>query len=271
MNYTKRVMIFLLSLGMSSAAYADGCKIGGSGAGLEEIKVTSPKGLFEFHIDPMVSLHHFSYHYARSLSRQKLRSRVPMTLSDKLLVEVGFQKQVPVMVEAYKSYFDKNLLFDPSLSDLRKHIQKGVDHVEDANIANYLREAAPSFGKTIWPAHCMNSAQLLQQYLPLLEKHEQEIGDRISSFMGTHFPDTPIRVDLVKYSNRAGAYTDQDPNNIVISSSDTTMSDGHFFEILYHEALHTSPLGTSFRELAEAVLKKHNIQNDRFWHYALFY
>ena len=128
----------------------------------------------------------------------------------------------------------------------------------------------PVYETVFWPRHDAANDALIEQLSPPLARHETEMAARLADYLESSWPEEPIRVDAAPYANWAGAYTSDAPTHIIMSSLDEEMG-AHAFEMIFHEASHTSPLGDNIEPAAKAALAEFGVDSSGFWHYLLFY
>lgn len=232
----------------------------------------SPAGYFAFHIDPWVSLHHFAYHFVREEHRElKLRSRVPLHADDRERISTEFRQACAALQTAYRPYIDSSLLFDAKTRRLGREISSGPDAVTDVAVRDALKQCMPVYETTLWPSHQAAGKQFQHNILIRLQAYEEEMATRFASNLESSWPDSPIRVDITPYANWAGAYTDDSPANIIMSSYDDEVAGTYAFEILFHESGHTLTFSGNLLSAANAALESAGIESNRFWHYVLFF
>jgi hypothetical protein len=231
----------------------------------------SPAGHFEFHIDPWISLHHFAYHFVREEEPDlKLRGDVPLSDGDRRAMSPEFRAACEPLKKAYRPYIEGSLLHDKNTRGLTKELWDGPDAVSDPAVRNALKNCMPIYRETHWPSHRAASQRFLEKLTAQLEMHEATMADALAESLEGSWPETAIRVDFTAYANWAGAYTDDLPPNITLSSFDETIS-AYAFEILFHESAHTGNLVKSLDAAADAALQATDLENDRYWHYMLFF
>ena len=242
------------------------------GATADRTNVTvSPGGHFEFHIDPWVSLHHFAYHFVREEEQSlKLRGDVPLSQDDRDAISPQFQSACASLNIAYRPYIEGSLLHDAGTRGLTKELWNGPEALNDSAVRDALSACMPVYELTHWPSHQAASQAFLEELTAQLEMHESAMADALADALESAWSDAPIRVDISPYANWAGAYTDDLPPSITISSFDEMVS-RYAFEILFHEAAHTGSLGASLDAAANTALDAVGMENNRFWHYILFF
>ena len=248
-------------------AMASGCE-----TATETTNVTaSPAGHFQFHIDPWMSLHHFAYHFVREEEQSlKLRGDVPLAEDDRDAISAEFRSACASLNTAYRPYIEGSLLHDASTRGLTRELWNGPEALSDSAVRDALSACMPVYELTHWPSHRAVSQAFLEELTTQLEMHESAMADALADALESAWSDAPIRVDISPYANWAGAYTDDLPPSITISSFDETVST-YAFEILFHEAAHTGAFGASLDAAANTALDAVGMENNRFWHYILFF
>ena len=237
-----------------------------------EDAVLSPEQNFAFHVDPWISLHHFAYHLARENAvGVMLRGRVPITAEDRAAMSPAFTEALDQVYAAYGPYLDTSLLFDDETRRISEQLIEGPEAVEDVAVREALINLMPHYLETVWPRHKAASETLRDRLVGQLEVYEGPLSQRLADYLESRWPDEPIRVDIVAYANRQGAYTFDPPPHITLGAYDEDTGGELAFEILFHEATHTALLGRNLTPAAERALMAAGIENDRFWHYALFF
>ena len=225
---------------------------------------------FEIVSDQWMALHLFAYHAARAQSRDKLRGRVPLDAADRALFTDEVRAAFGPLAEAYAPYIRTSLLHDADTQAIAKALRAGPDAIRDAKLRAALTEFMPVYERVFWPRHKARNEALIAALTPQLVRFESDMAARLSAYLERPWPDDPIRVDIAPYANWAGAYTADQPAHIIMSAQDKEMI-AHAFEMMFHEASHTHPLGENIDLSAEAALAEFNIQSRGFWHFLLFY
>ncbi len=243
-----------------------------NGAVPEPVVETSPAGTFEIHIDPWQSLHHFAYHYVRATRTDlKLMGRVPLTDADMALITDDFLAGCHSLQAAYAPYVDSSILHTETTRALSEALASGPDSLTDDTLRDALMACMPSYQAAFWPSHRANALAVIDRLEPQLVAYEGGLRDAIAVLSEGRWPDRPIRVDILPYTNWAGAYTADFPPHILISSQDPGIAGDYVLEILFHESTHLASLGTTVDVVTESALARYNVDNMRFWHYVLFY
>jgi hypothetical protein len=217
-------------------------------------------------------LHHFAFHLAREEAKDlRLMGRVALTDEDRQAMSAPVHTACASLFEAYQPYLDSSLLFDTETRALGKALVDGPHELSDARLRAALQECMPTYEKVFWPRHRSASEAMLDGLIAQLEKHEATMAEKFAAALAASWPDAPIRVDLSPYANWAGAYTDDAPAHITMSSLDKDIAGEFAFEILFHESGHTGSFAQAVRLATTDALASTGLQNNRFWHYVLFY
>jgi hypothetical protein len=232
---------------------------------------TSPgRDLFDFHVDKWMSLHHFAYHAARSLSRDEPPGLVALDPNDLQLLSREVATQFAPLAKAYAPYVRESILHSATTRSIAKDLKESPDHISDEKLKAELENFMPVYEAYFWPRHRKWATQFTGPLDIQLERYGKQMVSRLTSYLEQDWPDKPIRVDIVPYANWAGAYTDDNPPHITLASSDADISK-HAFEMVFHEASHTSPLAHSIDLAAKQALHEAGLSSNRYWHYLLFY
>ena len=232
----------------------------------------SPAGHFEFQVGPWLALHHFAYHYVREeLPNPDRRGRVPILEADKQAYLANMSVACAPLIGAYSPYIEGDIRSDEQTRGIAEALIVGVQTVEDTAVKDALTNCMPAYLEALWPKHHAASTSLVHRLMNQLAIHEHDIANHMVSTLEGSWPTDPIRVDITPYANWAGAYTDDTPANITMSSYDEDVSGPLAFEILMHESSHTVSFENSIRSKADEALAEVGMENDRFWHYVLFF
>ena len=202
----------------------------------------------------------------------KLRGRVPLTEGDRLALTPQARAACAPLVQAYRPYIEGDIRADEEVRGLAEALVRGgVDAVPDRAVRDALNACMPAYARALWPRHRAAGEAVLQHLKQQLAQHEETMARRLAEALEGTWPDTPIRTDITAYANWAGAYTDDSPANITLSSYDEEVSGSYAFELLFHEAGHTIGFEKSLLSATDNALKQTGLENNRYWHYILFY
>lgn len=232
---------------------------------------SSPDGeFFDFHTDKWMSLHHFAYHAARSLAREKPPGLVALDPNDRALLSHEVATQFAPLAEAYGPYVRESILHSATTRSIAKSLKYRPEQISDENLKAALKDFMPVYEGYFWPRHRKWAIQFKNSLDIQLERYGEQMVSRLTLYLEQDWPDKPIRVDIVPYANWAGAYTDDNPPHITLASNNPDISK-HAFEMVFHEASHTNPLAHSIDLAAQQALHEAGLSSNRFWHYLLFY
>jgi len=127
----------------------------------------------------------------------------------------------------------------------------------------------PVYRRHWWPEHHAANVAWIQERLGQLRSYEAALAKRLAEAYGGEWPPERVRVDVAAYSNWAGAYTTNNPNQLTISSRDYMGLEG--LEILFHEVSHASFFEQRIFEQLAAAFRPHGIKPpDRLFHVIQF-
>ncbi len=234
--------------------------------------------LFEFHSDPWMNLHHLLYHAARNerLGDERLRGRVRLDPADAAPpLNDGEREAWNAALDTYAGYGRRDLLFDPVMSRLRQIIAGGEAAIaagaKTDPLLRALVAAMPAYRRHLWPRHRAANLAFIARLQSALEAHGAVLADWLARAYESEWGTRPVRTDIVKYANWAGAYTGNSPNHIVMASDDARHDGLAALEILMHEAGHTQPLGRNIHAASTAAARRAGVEEDRLWHSYIFY
>lgn len=131
--------------------------------------------------------------------------------------------------------------------------------------------AAPVYSSHWWRAQDRANRAWIADAMSKVASLSPGVPERLSSLYKTPWLTRSVRVDVVPFASREGAFTATDPGpaHITISSGSRVVADWTAAELLFHEASHglAVPLAEAFAIEAQAQGK--NARD--FWHVALFY
>lgn len=239
---------------------------------------------FDFHSHALVNLHHFLYQAAqaraRSTGRRVAGRPVEVTELAELEAPDGDARDAwRLALDFYDAaVVDKDLLFDPGLTAIKRALAT-LDDVDaawpgelDARFADVWRRVWPDYRARFWPAHDRGNRAWIAAACAALERFEPELTARVASAFGGTWPTEPVRVDVTRYANWAGAYTTDDPPHVTLASGDADNGGDGALEVLVHEASHTDDLfGAMPRELGDAFGAHAKSPPADLWHLLIFF
>lgn len=226
---------------------------------------------FEFHNHFWLNLHHFLY--MRATERPDEPGDPANEADDAWAAAVAFYRE---------NFASRDLMRDRELrrTDL---LLAGVQTDEelrraglDERLVRVLLEAAPSYRLRDWPEHERSNAAWIARVAPLVERYLGVTAGELSAALRADWPPGTIRVDVLVYANRVGAYTTRGtPNHIRVGSRfPREESAAEAFETLLHEAAHLllPPTGGPINERIAAECRRRGIDVPRdLWHAIIFY
>ena len=239
-------------------------------------EVITATARFELRSDPRVNLHHFLIAWAAAEAEEWPPYALPVTERDYwLALPAGTgQETWEAAVAAYATANGRSVTFDTGLIALRDWAAgtAPLERVpaEDRSMAEALEAALPVYRRHWWPAHDQANRAWAEAVAPLAAAVENDIGTRLAGAFGGRWPEDPIPVDLVVYSNPVGAYSTG--GRITVSSADFGNRMPQALELLFHEASHVATLeGPLVRSVAQAFEGTGREAPERFWHDMIFF
>lgn len=225
--------------------------------------------LFAFHSSPWINLHHYLLAKAR-----------PKATLDPEPAWSGTERAAwDAALSYYREHFAKSSpLFDAGLVGIRDQLAALEPEASsadlgglrlDADFARVLAAAEPVYRAYFWPAHDTANREAIGRLTALVAQHPALAG-KLTAWLDTAWPATPVRVDLVVDADWAGAYTTVQPTHLTIAASDPRQTGNTLLEVLFHESAHGL-----FRKVSTALdgeLEKQAVRLPRrdLWHALLF-
>lgn len=225
--------------------------------------VAQSNGLFVFHSNPWLNLHHFARASARG-------GPAPTGLSE------AERAQWTAGIEFYKPYAARDLLRDEGMVDVKSALRgaegkTSLDGITlDAGLKATLERLMPIYQKHWWPQHDRRNRAWIAAVEPLLERHGTALSRALTRTYDTTWPSNPIPVDLCVTAGPTGAYTSGPPTHVTISSSDPGYQGLAALEMLFHESSH-SPISDLFQRVRQAASERKVSVPAQLWHGVLFY
>ncbi len=107
-----------------------------------------------------------------------------------------------------------------------------------AALASALERAMPIYRARWWARHEASCRALLTAVDPLVVVHGAWLAEALARAYQTTWMAQPPRVDVVAYTNWAGAYSTLQPIHLFVASLDDRHIGTQTLEILFHEASH---------------------------------
>lgn len=234
---------------------------------------------FVFHSDPWVNLHHFLFQWARNTGpRRPEDRRRAVDVSEQGGLETLDEQDRESWQRAVDDYRERlvpsALLFDRDLIALRGRLASmacsaaGPESM-DGEPGPVLTDAMSVYRRHWWPGHHAANMAWIRGELELLESYEKTLARQLAEAYGGEWPPERIRVDVVAYSNWAGAYTTNHPNHLTISGTSFQGLEG--LEILFHEVSHASFFEQRILGQLAAAFRPHGAETpDRLAHVIQF-
>jgi hypothetical protein len=205
-------------------------------AGLAPAQDARP-AVFTFQNGFWINLHHFLYVLGRAKNQEpdSRRAAVVKAPGDDGGLNADEREIWDATVTAYaRSLSKKDAVFDAELVGVSRAVAAGE---LPESVRETLERAAPVYRRAWWPRHsAANDARIGD-----LKKALAQYGDRVSAIVTRAYhqqwPEQGITVEVVAYSNWAGAYS-TDGGLIVFSSLDDSTTGPAGMEIVFHEAMH---------------------------------
>ena len=231
---------------------------------------------FELRSSPRVNLHHFLVAWASAEAGQWPPYALPVSERDYRLALPGEGDwgAWDAAVAAYAAANGRSVTFDAGLIALRDWAAGAapLDQVPaaDRSLAQALEAALPVYRRHWWPAHDRQNRAWAEAVTPLAAAVENDIAARLAGAYGGRWPEDPIPVDLVIYSNPVGAYSTG--GRITVSSADFGNRMPQALELLFHEASHVAPLEAPLVKSVEQAFSSAGGETpERFWHDMIFF
>lgn len=166
------------------------------------------------------------------------------------------------------------------IDDRSQPVANGALH---ASTVEALVTAAPVYRTTLWDGDDAANRSWITAVSPLIAANTAKLSARLRLWYRSPWPIGPYRVDVTRYANWAGFYTNTDPIHIIISSRDfrnnrtlvPIANAGHSaLEMVFHEASHTvvTPgYGTVGTAIENASTQLGKSEPDGLWHAVIFY
>lgn len=237
------------------------------GACLLEAQAHSATQLFQFRNGFWINLHHYLYAEALTKATQS-RARISESAKQALASApcpafTSEQQQAwNDALDFYTATFGKrDILFDAELVRINDLLGEAGDSASppaglDNDLARALAEAAPAYREHCWPKHRRLNQNWIESFQRLLQQHGAAMASRLSKIYQTTWPET-IPVDVVMYSNWAGAYTTTTPAHITFSSG-TGKAANDDLETIFHESSHVLIDARVQPMLRDAFMRQHS-------------
>ena len=154
---------------------------------------------------------------------------------------------------------------------LEVYATKACGSLKGSELAAILEAAAPVYRRRWWAEHDGSNRTWILGVTPLVSQYGGAIKEELSRIYGVEWPTGALRVDVVQFAKREGAYTTLEPTHITISGVKPENQGNAGLEILFHEASHA--LIGKVRDTLSAEVKAQNklFKRRDLWHAVLFY
>ena len=224
------------------------------------------------------NLHHFLYVAAWATRPIVPRApRLAMPLPQEPVVSLTADEKATW--SAAVAYYDQNiaskdLLLDDGLTRIKVALADADDTLSNVQFDEALRaallKAAPIYRKYWWSDHDGANRAWIERLSKQTPTVAGPIIERLTALYGVPWFTMPVRVDIVRVGQWAGAYTSNNPRpHIVIASGESNNDGWSGTEILFHEASHALFLKVRLAiDSATNAVKK---EPRDLWHVVLFY
>lgn len=221
------------------------------------------QGLFSFHSNAWLNLHH----YVR-LGARGAPPPAGMTDDEQRVWSEG--------VAFYKPFASRDLLFDQGMIDIKNALRGAEGKADlagiaiDADLRSMLERLMPLYQKHAWPQNDRDNRAWIAAAQPLVDRHGAAISRAMARVYDSTWPAQPIPVDLTMTAGAVGAYTTTDPTHVTIASTDKGYQGHAALEMLFHEASH-SAISSLYERVTEAAARQKVTVPPQLWHGVLFF
>ncbi len=279
MTHGRRLLFLLLILSAPHLPALDRCgsarDAGARSPAPGTVLQGSPAALFQLQSNFWVNLHDVLYRHAQApqCPQGELNGECARVYD----LTPADQTSWTVAVNWYAANLAKrSLLFDDEMVRINNLLatlapDDNLDHrgLPDG-LVDALRTAAPVFRKYYWPDQEYRNQRWMAAIEPKLKEYGSQVAQQLASIYGVLWPTQPMRVDLVMYAGRTGAYTTLNPAHLEISSADARNQGDAGLEVLFHEASHALVLQVRDQIAREFRARNKPLPPD-LWHALLFY
>ncbi|MBV9103292.1 MAG: hypothetical protein JO060_06850 [Candidatus Eremiobacteraeota bacterium] len=256
---------------------------------------------FEFHSAFWENLHHRLYMQAQAYEAVRRGDHLnPTDSAWSALASDSWQEYQRLSQPERKQWERALQIYANGLADMdlldapMASIDAAVSHIDDrADVPKSsilhpatiqaLTIAAPVYRATLWHADDAANRRWIAAVAPHVSDHSAPLTSRLEGWYRSPWPVGPYRVDVTRYANWAGCYTNTDPIHIIMSSRDFVNNRTHAavpnsrrtaLEMVFHEASHTvvtpgyGTVGTAIENGATELRKP---EPDGLWHAVIFY
>ena len=274
------LLMALLAPGMPAAATPASGPAAQDSAAAPTLVATTER--FALHSHPWVGLHHLLFEWARSeLPRSPRDTRPLPVIGEKSRRDQWTDDERAEWAAALDYYgtsvAHRSLVFDAdlvsvktALSELRDAADEPPRELGELGVA--LAAAMPIYERYFWAEHDRQNRAQIAELVRGLARFETGLAERLARAFGGGWPAAPIRVDVARCANWAGAYTTGAPDHVVIASAAPDLEGWLALELLFHEVCHTEGLGGRLGPELDAAFGALEAEPPRdLWHALIFY
>ena len=233
---------------------------------------------FHFQNNFWVNLHHVLRGEAR---RREVRARPAIRIDALTPSERAAWASA---LDAYAPYGGRDLVFDPALIRINNVLTTIADGDSsrlrpaglDAAAARALALAEPVYRAHYWAAQRELNDRWIAAAEPMIAAHGASMAAAIERAYGVTWPRDPIVVDACAEAGPNGGYTTDGPpgtaGHTVIEAANPEYQGDMAFEMIFHEASHTSPIGGRLFDVIRAeAARQHVTPPGDLYHVIVFY
>jgi hypothetical protein len=235
-------------------------------------------GAFVFQNNFWVNLHH-----VLDAESHRREARAPLRVR---LDELAAAERGPwtAALDAYRVHAQHDLLVDPALVRMNNALTLVPSDAPlpialdgaDASTRRALASAAPIYRAHYWAAQRELNDRWIAALQPMLADHLEAMIAAIEAAYGIRWPAQPILVDASAEAPPFGGYTIAGPSgtagHTVVEAANPEYQGDMAFEMLFHEASHTSAIGgVVFNAIRAAAERRHVSPPRDLFHVIVFY
>ena len=228
--------------------------LGAAPAGRSPARASGPaqaSPIFRFDADnATLALHGFLYVLGRHANEAPDRTRAAVSDApgDEARgfagLDAGAARAWREAVAAYAAGLSRlDAVFDEGHVQVTGALARGsgqpLDRIADlpGDVRGILQRVAPIYERVWWPAHQRANREWVAAMAPLVVSHGSDVLAFITRAYGTRWPAGGYPVNVVPYSNWAGAYSTTG-NLLLVASLSPNNAGSAGLEITFHEAMH---------------------------------
>ena len=234
---------------------------------------------FRFQSNFWINMHHFLFQKAKDLKRERNITEKEQELIDQLK-----GKDLKIYQQSLDYYteqiIDKSHLFDEGLTKVKNYLggfsgkRLPKNGIPDKALFKVLNDFSRTYEKIFWPLHDGANRARFNEHFDLLKTIEPKVLKELYRLTQNRLPKEKTLVDISAFANWAGAYTTNDPQHIILSSTRLNTLGTTWIEMVFHEASHglvynrSGLIGGTIRNKSKAMNKE---LPESLWHAVLFY